>query len=170
MSSQNIITDANYNAAAEAAVFAKSTPSTLRIACRCDERDKAMLVRNAALLGVGQSALIRALVRTPIALQRICLEAPSDNPPLLLVDTVTLSQGVNQIRRAGYNVDYTLHALNTLLAKPSLQEERKLALLQQASDNSLAAAKHFMATRELFAQLNELVAFELSVSRPERFR
>lgn len=145
-------------------------PSTLRIACRCSDSDKESLVRNAALLGVNQSSLIRALVRTPIEIQRLCVEATRDTTAMLLVDTVSVAQGVNQIRRAGYNIDYTLHALNTLLAKPGLSDERKIALLHQTSDNSLAAAKHFMATREHFCRLSKLAAFELDLSRQARFR
>lgn len=170
MSSPNIITDVNYNAAADALAIASAANAVQFLHCRCAAREKEQFMRNVALLGTSQSKLIRAFMRTPLSIQRACLESPSDKPFMLMVDTVSLSQGVNQIRRAGYNVDYTLHALNTLLAKPGLREERKLELLQQASDNSLAAAKHFMATREYFCRLSELAAFELELSRPSRCR
>lgn len=121
-----------------------------RIEVRVLPEEKQALLRNSKILGISQSALIRSLIKLPMETHRSILDEES---ALLLVDDVTLANGVNQLRRAGYNIDYTLHALNTLLAKPSMHEERKLELLKQAIDCSDAAAREYIEASTAFAAL-----------------
>lgn len=136
-----------------------------RIEVRVSPEEKKTLVRNAKLLGVSQSSLIRSFIGLPIETHRA---VKSGATPFLLVDTVTLSKCVSQLRRAGYNIDYALHALNTLNAKPSLQEERKLELLTSAARESELAAKHYAETCNLFSSLFPSTERFLFVGRDRR--
>ena len=121
-----------------------------RIEVRASSEEKQALVRNAQLLGISQSALIRALIKLPLS---TCRSVVHDEDARLLVDDVTLARCATQLRRAGYNIDYSLHALNTLLAKPSLHDKRKFELLRQASEESMRAAKTYAEIRDTFAAL-----------------
>ena len=121
-----------------------------RIEVRVLPEEKQVLLRNSKVLGISQSALIRSLIKLPVETHRSILDAET---ALLLVDDVTLANGVNQLRRAGYNIDHTLHALNTLLAKPSMHEERKFELLKRAVNSSDEAAKQYSEAYGTFAAL-----------------
>lgn len=102
---------------------------------RLSEEEYALLDANARRLGANYSELIRALIRTPIALGADSVMAMSYSGlryPLAVIDAQQIDELTRQVRYYGHHYNQALRALNTIASKGFMRADIAEGYLQRA--------------------------------------
>ena len=108
--------------------------STTVIHIRASREEVEAFGRNADLLSTTKSALGRALIAMPVAIQEEALSAYGDGTSnvALVVDKEAFARLTQQIRRYGHHYNQAVHALNTVAAKRFLPPDETEAYMRRA--------------------------------------
>ncbi len=142
-----------------------------RIHVRLTDEERIALEENAQALGISNSSYLRLMLSLPLETQRRAVEAYERGEKLVLsLDTTSLEECVNAIRRAGYQLDYALHALNTLSSKPNLSEERQIELLRNANSYATRSSEIFCEANELLETMSlcDRVMLDMRYMKPRK--
>lgn len=106
-----------------------------KIDVRLSEEEFALLDANARRLGASYSELIRALIRTPIALGEGSAMATSYvglRYPLAVIDAQHVDALTRQVRHYGHHYNQAVRALNTIASKRFMRADLAEGYMQRA--------------------------------------
>lgn len=102
---------------------------------RLSEEEYALLDANARKLGANYSELIRALIRTPIALGEGSAMATSYvglRYPIAVIDAQHVDALTRQVRHYGHHYNQAVRALNTIASKRFMRADLAEGYMQRA--------------------------------------